>query len=1149
MRGELNICPRWTLIHVRLFLFLYAMALPIGASGQAGSGELTGEVRDPSAMLVANASVALTAVQTNQIYISGTSAGGVYEFSSLKPGVYTLAVEASGFKRFLREGVSVATGERVRVDVALSLGSASETVTVKGDAPLLRTDSATMAQVIDTKTIPALPLNGRTFINLIGLAPGIALPPGSSLPRLSGSRPRTNEYLYDGISVLQPEPGQVAFFPIIDAIQEFNVQRNDAPAEFGRFNGGVVNLTTKSGTNQFHGTVFEFLRNEVLNARNLFAPATSANPHKPEFRRNQFGFVAGGPVVRDKTFFFVDYQGTRQLIGRVVISTVPTLAERGGDFSALLGLPLYRTPSGMVTTVAAGNTPINTMDTNGATIQVRQGMVFRPSDHHAYAGNLIPVGTFDAVAASLLNRYPIPAPSSGAANNFRRVGNEPDDQNQFDVRLDHRLSGRDQIFGRYSYARDFTRPVTPLPDGSGIVTGGAANGPQDTLGQAFASSYLHVFLPSLTNEVRAGYTRRSVSRSALLLSSLPSQSIALPGIPTNGAFNNELPTFLISGFQQLGPPANTDSHFRTDVTELADTVSYLRGRHSIKFGIDNRISRLDVLQPPSPTGSFTFSTLFTNLSGVTGTGSSLASFLLGQVQQFSIDVQEKVLRPRAWFQEWFVQDDWRATSRLALNLGVRYTLNFPATEANNQGAVFNLQTQKLQYLGQNGFPRSSRKLHWKDLGPRAGISYLLTGKTVVRSGYGMAFFDQAGITTPFTNPQFPFVQTVSQATLNNTTPAFVLANGPSVQPIAATPDAGLGQGVFSVDRGLGSGYVQQWNLAIQRELTPNLSFEVAYVGSKATHLGVPDANINQLTVAQLAMGSALVAQVPNPFFGQIPASSSLGGPKIAAAQLLKPFPRFTNVALFRNNIGNSNYNALQAKLEKGFSHGLTFLFSYTRSKLIDDASAVFDSSIFTGPVASSPVADGFNRRLERDLSNGDIPNATAVSWTYDLPVGPGHRLNPAGVKAKFTNGWQIAGIVTVQSGIPLAVTQATNFNAFAGFGTQRPNCVAATALPSSSRSTAQYINVAAFQIAPQFTLGTCSRNPVRGPAFRDGDVALMKRTGIGERFSVDFRAEVFNLTNTPPLNAPNVVVGSAGFGSITSAGDPRVVQFALKLNY
>jgi len=1145
-----------TRVWCSLFLSIVSLTLSsVRAEAQAGNGDLTGEVRDGSGGLVAGAKVTLARADTQQTFATFSTDGGVYTFPSLKPGTYTVTAELSGFKRLVREGIVVSTGNTTRVDLQVVVGEVSEVVTVKGEASTLKTESATLSQTIDAIEIPALPLNGRTFINLIALAPGVAVPPGSSLPRLSGSRPRTNEYQYDGIGVLQPEPGQVAYFPIVDAIQEFNVETNSAPAEFGRFNGGVINLTTKSGTNDYHGSVFEFLRNEKLNARNLFAPAGVASPGRPEFRRNQFGFVAGGPIIREKTFFFVDYQGTRQLIGRVVTSTVPTLAERdNGDFSKLLGQPLFRDPgnNNAVTTNpinAQGNpnNPITTTDTNGATIQVRQNMIFRPSDHLAYAGNIIPPNTFDTVAENLLASYPLPA-ASGQANNFSRIANEPDNQDQFDIRLDHRFSSRDQIFGRYSYFRDFTSPVTAFANGSGTVAAGSlATGPQATVAQSVVANHQHAFSPTLFNEARFGYTRRHVERAALLLASPPSESLGLPGIPTNGAFNNEFPTFLITGFQQLGPPSNTDSSFRTDVVELADTASWQHGRHTVKFGIDNRISRLDVLQPPSPTGSFTFSTLFTNLSGVTGTGNALASFLLGQVQQFSIDIQQTVLQPRAWFQEWFVQDDWKLTSRLTMNIGTRYTLNFPSTEASDRGAVFNLQTQELQYLGQDGFSHSARQLHWKDFGPRLGISYLLTKKSVLRSGYGLTFFDQAGITTPFTIPQFPFVQTVTQATLDNKTPAFVLANGPSVQPVEPTPDAGLGQGVFSVDRGLSSGYVQQWNLTLQRELTPSLSFEVAYVGSKATHLGVPDVNLNQLTLDQLALGSALTQTVPNPFFGQLPPSSSIGGPTISQAQLLKPYPRFTNVTLFRYNVGNSDYHAVQAKLEKRFSRGLTFLVSYTRSKLIDDASSVFDASIFTGPIANFPVADSFNRRLEQDVSNGDIPNYFVASWVYELPIGPGHKLHPSGVLGKFTNGWQISGIATVESGIPLALTQTTNFNSFAGFGTQRPNCVGDPA--PDHATTAAYFNPAAFAIAPQFTLGTCSRNPVRGPSYQDADLAFIKHTNITERYALDFRTEIFNLTNTPPLNAPNVVFGSAAFGTITSAGDPRVIQVALKLNF
>ena len=1114
---------KYSIVSAILILLFVAPKAP--SAVQAGQAELTGTVTDETKAVIAGARVTLTDVDTNQAFNAVATEGGIYTFTNLKPGHYDIAVEAAGFKRAIRQGVRLATGERVTLDVQLPVGGVGETVSVVADASLLRSETGSLGQVVSNRKIVDIPLNGRTFVQLAALAPGVELPPGSLLPRINGGRPRTNEYLYDGISVLQPEPGQVAFFPIIDAIQEFKIETNSPAAQFGRFNGGVINLTTKAGTNDFHGSAFEFFRNEALNARNLFAPATPANPGKPLFRRNQFGFVVGGPIIKDRTFFFADYQGTRQLLSRVRISTVPTLLQRQGIFTE----------------------PINGVAPkiyDPTTTAPKPGGGFTRTQ---FPNNSIPMKNMDSIALELLDRYPKPN-LPGTANNFRLIGNEPDTQDQFDTRIDHKFSENNLIYGRYSYARDITSPVTPLPDGSGNITTGTL-GPTSTLGNSVAASFIHVFSPALSNELRFGYTRRSSNRAALLLDTPASQSLQLPGIPSNAAFGNELPTFLITGLQQLGPPTNTDSIFRTDVTEVVDYVSKLKGRHSLKAGLDFRWERLDVIQPPSPTGSFQFSTLFTDLPGVTGTGNPLASFLLGQVQTFSIDLQKNVIRPRAHIMEYFVQDDWKASQRVTVNLGLRYTLNFPSTEASNQGAIFNLQTQKLDYLGQNGFRDTARELHPHDFGPRVGVAFRLTDKTVIRSGYGLIWIEQAGITTPFTIPQFPFLQTVTQRTLDNVHPAFILATGPTVAPIALTPDAGLGQGVFGADHSLGSGYAQQWNLAIQRELTHNLYIEVAYAGSKITHVGIPDTNINQLTVDQLKMGNALLTKVNNPFFGVIPRSSSLGDPTIPAGQLLKPFPEFTTVSLFRNNVGNTNFNALEVKLEKRFSSGVSFLLSYTRSKLIDEASSVFDASILTGPIANFPVADTFNRRLERDVSTGDMPNVFVASFTYNLPIGPGHLLKPGGIPGSILSGWEVAGIVTLESGLPLAVTQATNFNAFAGFGTQRPNRVANPQLPLSEQSTAQFFNTAAFTIAPQFTLGNSSRNPVRGPAYQDADLALIKRMHIVERFNLEFRAEAFNFTNTPPLGAPNVVLGTPGFGSITSAGDPRVLQFALKLNF
>ena len=1137
--------------------WLTVSVFAVWANGQAAKAELVGQIQDQNGALVRKAKVSLIDLATAQTIV-GTANDGNYTITNLRPGTYNITVAANGFKQSVRAGVRLATGERVRLDFVLEPGAVSEVVTINQDASLLRTESGSLGQVIGNNKIIDVPLNGRNFLSLVSLSAGVAQPPptsaGPSFPRINGGRPRTNEYLFDGISVLQPEPGQVAFFPVVEAIQEFKVEVNSPPAEFGRFNGGVVNLTTKSGTNDFHGTAFEFLRNEALNARNLFAPATAANRKKPVFRRNQFGGVVGGPIIRDKTFFFGDYQGTRQLIGRVRISTVPTLAQREGNFASSLGALLYFQSNGSISATVTAN-PVMVIDTNGNSIQAQAGQIFRPSDRRAYVNNQIPTNTFDSVAAGLLQRYPFPT-SSGAANNFTRVGNESDGQDQSDVRIDHRYSERNQIYGRFSYFKDLTAPVTPLPEGGGNITTGVT-GLTDTRAQSFASNFLHVFNPRTLNELRVGYTRRSVDRKATSLDSPPSQSLGLPGIPTNGAFENTLPTFTIGGLQQLGPSANTASNFRTDVTQIFDAISHQHGRHSLKAGIDFRWERLDVIQPPSPTGNFIFSTLFTNSQALptigsalsSFTGNALASFLLGQVQTFSIDVQQKVLRPRAHDQEYFIQDDFKATSRLTLNAGLRYTLNFPSTDADNQSAVFNLQTQQLDYLGQNGNSTSARELHKLDFGPRLGIAYRLRDKTVLRGGYGVIWIEMAGITTPFTTPQFPFIQTVSERTLDNNTPAFVLSTGPGVVPVGLTPDAGLGQGVFTVDKDLGSGYAQQWNFALQRELMKNMVIEVAYAGSKITHVGIPDVNINQLTVAQLSLGSALLTRVPNPFFGLIPRSSSLGDPTIPVAQLMKPFSRFTNVDFYRNNVGNTNYHALQAKFEQRFSHGLSVLVSYTRSKLIDEASSVFDASILTGPIANFPVADSFNRKLERDVSNGDIPNVFVTSFNYELPFGKEKAWGSRGLAAKIFGRLELSGVTTLQSGMPLAVTQVTNFNAFAGFGTQRPNIVANPNLPSSQQTTGQFFNASAFTIAPQFTIGSASRNPVRGPHYRNLDLALIKRILFGKERSFEFRAEVFNLTNTPPLSAPNAVLGSPGFGSITSAGDPRVFQFGAKLNF
>ncbi len=711
------------------------------------------------------------------------------------------------------------------------------------------------------------------------------------------------------------------------------------------------------------------------------------------------------------------------------------------------------------------------------------------------------------------------------------------------MRIDHRFpSNRDQVFGRLSYFRDGFVPVTPLPDGSGVTTG--TLGPQDTTAWAFASNYQHTFSNNVLNELRIGDTSRSVGRTAAQLSTSAGSALSIPGIPSNAQFPNTLPTFLIGGYQQLGSPTNTASDFNTSVSEVADSLTWLKGRHTLKMGLDWRWERLNVIQPPSPTGSFTFNAIGSDLPGTSTTGGTpLASFLLGQVQLFSIDLQQGQIQERAQFQEYFIQDDWKVSDRLTINPGLRYTLNFPSTEINGQTAVFNLQTQQLEYPGANPV----RPLKKDNFGPRFGVVYRLTDKTIVSGGYGMIWIEMAGITTPFTTPTFPFLQTVSQRALDTISPAFVLKNGPSVAPIAQTPTAGLGQGVFAVDATLGSGYVQQWNVSVQRELTTNTTFEVAYVGSNITHVGIPDTQPQSAVRRSAGAGSDAA---PDACRIRISASSR-GRPRSAirrspAAQLLKPFPAYTTVSLYRNNVGTTRYHGLELSLRQRLSRGLSYSIAYTRSKLMDDASSVFDASILTGPIANYPVADSFNRAGERDYSTGDIPHVFVSSVVWDLPAGAGRARELHGVLGALANDWTVATVVTMQSGVPIAVTQVTNFNAFAGFGVQRPNLVGDPTLPADERTPAHWFNTAAFSAAPQFTIGSASRNPVRGPAYRNVDLALMRRgparripraRGAGRDLQSAEHAE----SRRPGPNA-----GAAAFGTITTALDPRVVQLALK---
>jgi hypothetical protein len=1062
--------------------FIFFLGLSIVCFGQAGRAELFGTIQDPSGLAVYKAKVEAEDQATMAHYGANSDERGEYHILGLPAGQYTLTVEQPGFRTYKQSGITLRLGDRTAIDAKLQLGQPLQTVEVTAEAPLLQTASGDVSLNVDQQKITTLPLDGRNFIPLVTLAPGVALPGGGSLlPRINGSRPRTSEYIYDGISVLQPEPGQVAYYPIIDGMEEFKLNINAYSPEYGRSNGGTVMVIGKSGSNQFHGDLFEFFRHDALNARNLFA---QPGPN-PKYRRNQYGATVGGPIQTNKTFFFVDWQGTRLRTGIPRLNVVPTLLQRQGIFTQ---------------------------------------QIFDPNSNPRtpFANNTIPMTQWDSLGRQVLAHYPLP--NLTGSSNYVQTGTEPDNQDQADFRVDHYFTEKQRVFLRYTIFHDNDTPVTPLPDGSGSLTSGVI-GHAVTRADAIASDYTWTLSPMALNQFRFGYSRRDLDQS-----SLQNGGITVPGLPAN-SFGSVLPIFTIAGLQQIGPTTAANSKFTTSITEFLDTFTWVHGRHTLKFGTDLRREALDVLNPPNPTGSFSFTTTGTNSANVAGSGNALASLLLGQVNAFTIDIQKNVIQPRAHIAEFFIGDDWKVSSRLMLNLGTRYTLNFPSTEKSDQGAVFNLNTQVLDFV------HAARKLDFGDFGPRFGAAYRIGNSWVIRAGYGLMYFEQSGITTPFTIPQFPFVQTVGQQSQDNVNAAFLLSQGPAVQVTPPNPNSGLGQGVFGVDSNNGSGYSQQWNFTIQKTLGTNWNLEVGYLGSKNTRLGIPDPNINQLPAQYLSQGAALLVKQPNPYFGQIPASSSLGAATIAQQLLLRPYPRFTNIALFRDNVGQSTYNAAEAKLEKRLSRGLTITASYTFSKLIDDASSVFSQTIFTGPVlGTTGAADANNRHLEKDLSSGDIPRVFALGWVYDIP------------RLWKISGWQLAGLVRIQAGDTVPVTQATNNNSSLGFAVQRPNRVS-NPNDFAGRTVAEYFNTAAFTPASQFVIGNSSRDPVRGPGLQNADVMVGKTFRLTERLNLEFRAEAFNVSNTPPLNDPVGILGNSQFGSIISAGPPRDFEFVLKLHF
>lgn len=1080
---------------VRLYPAISLLVLcGLGCFAQQDTGIITGVVTDPSGSAVPNATLSLLNTATNVTTTVATDNDGLFVATPLRIGTYTISVESRGFKKSVREGVALRVQDRLRVDFQLEVGQLTETIDIRAEAPLLQSETTSLGQVIATKPVSELPLNGRNFVQLIALTPGAYVPQRNNslyqdfLIGINGNRIQNNNFLLDGINNNTTDNNQAPILPNPDAIAEFKVQSNLLPAEFGRGLGGTINISLRSGTNSFHGVLFEFLRNDKLDANNFF----NVGRPRPSFQQNQFGGAMGGPVHlprlydgRNRTFFFANYQGTRIRKGLTRIFTVPTPAMRAGDFS---GLPPIFDPA----TTRAGS--------DGRTVR------------DAFEANRIPANRFDPIMQRYLALYPLPN-QPGLANNYILNPKYTDTNDQGDIKLDHVLSERDSFMFRYSRGdREFIVPLN-VPD---VPYNGyfAANEflPQVINNRGAVISHTHTFSPRVINEARFGFNRLYATVTPRSNGQNLATEFGIGGVPSDPQ-SSGLTLVGVTGFASLGD--SFDTRRGQNVFHILDNVTIIAGRHSFKMGFDHRRTQFNLGQGSSPRGSFAFNGVFSqNPLSRTGTGSPFADFLLGLPDSASIGTNVRAgMRVRNY--SGFVQDDWKVSNRLTMNIGVRYEFTTPVTEVANRMANFDLATNSVVLAKPGSLEdRALARADRNNFAPRVGIAFQLNQRTVVRTGYGMFHtLEDAGHHNPAFNPPF---------SASFTYPSNQLDPATALRPVQGFPPVGFAGASFSNlflningrPYDFPAAYSQQWNFTIGRQIR-DFSFEAAYVGNKANKL-MANRNINQ----------------PAP------------GPGSVNSRRL--FPGWGSIT-FQEPRGNSIYHGLQTKAEKRFSLGHLFLLSYTWAKALDDS----DSTQLSTTGGTGNLQDQQNLRGERSRSFQDVRHRLVFSYLWELPFGRGRALagNISPGWNRLIGGWQLNGITSYQSGRPFTINSSFD-HSNTGSSNIRPDATGISPdLPSEERSVRRWINAAAFRTPDGFAFGNTGRNVGTGPSLTNFDVSAFKDFAFDAeaRRRLQFRAEFFNVMNTPQLQIPNRTFNTSQFGTITeTVADNRDVQLALR---
>lgn len=1164
---------RLTLIN--LLLLLAGLCGPIQA--QQFTGTIRGTVLDSAGAVVSGAEVAVVNIATNETQMATTEENGIYVVPQLKPGLYRITVRKSGFKAATLDEVKLDVQQIREENVTLVVGAASETVTVTASgAAAIETISSTVSQTIENKRVVDLPLNGRNPFSLATLTPGVIPAPGSS-PFISGGRNATSEVTIDGISNINAENNvsilDLSYTPSVDAVQEFSVQTNSVSAEFGRLGGGVINLVTKSGTNSFHATAFEFHRNSALDARNFFARTClrrdangNCTSYKPSFRRNQFGGNLGGPIWKDRTFFFVNYEGLRQGSAGIFTGTVPLPEWRRGDFSNL------RNAAGQQIIIYD---PLTTRpNPNGS------GFIRDP-----FPGNIIPANRISPIARNLMQYWPLPnQPPTNVntqANNFTSSGTAISNNNQIDSRVDHNFGQNWRTFVRFS--TQFKQRSEPFNGFDNIATS-SGDGPSTNSARSLSLDNVYTVSPTLFLNVRYGLNRRYNHRDPFS-AGFDITQLGFPAAVRQVAELQalEFPRINVNGLQALGQATFTDLTIAQTTHSFNTNFTKTLPRHTLKFGMDYRKLMLNFLQFGQPSGEYSFSQRWTQLDPNQGSGTAgfgLASLLIGVPDSGTLSHDPTPASASSYW-GFYIQDDWKVSPKLTVNLGLRYDFDRPRTERFNRLSYFDFEATSpianrvpanaffnpanlrgaIRFVDEDN--RRQTPTDSNNWGPRFGFAYNVTDKTVIRGAYGIYYMASGMQAAGHTGSSGMIGYRTSSSmvvSLDGRTPIASLdnpfPNGFNLPTGNALGEAtflglGLGEGVFLDYR---NPYVQQWNFNVQRQLPGDIVFEAAYIGSKGTRLlaGESGLTLNQLPESFLSLRTQLQDQVPNPFFGIITnPSSSLSFPTVARGQLLRPYPQYTAVNVFRVPFGFSIYHGGTLKADKRFSNGLSFLAAYTWSKLIDDVSTTVG---FLGQAGARQNA--YDRAAERSISTQDITHRFVTSFVYDLPFGRGRRFGRDWHRAaNWTLGdWQFNGIVTFQSGLPLIVTQSQN-NVGLFNPSQRPTWNGTDSNISSDDTNAKlarWFDTSDFTLTPAFTFGNTPRvmPSLRAHGVRNFDLSLFKNNYFNEgRWNAQFRVELFNAFNRVQFSAPGTQVdNTAAFGVVSGqANSSRQIQLALKL--